>query len=214
MRVAVFAGTIGDTKQGVALLRKFDIDTMEYPFSNTPEEQTKMQYFSKQELNELFEKNTREAKSLGAEKIFVYCNSLSLSVDYKEIGERVGIEIITPLETYKNLDGVHNLAIIAANGFSAYSLDKLVAENNNINSSICMGNMPFVRKVEEGSEDALDVLNIRGFVNYLEGIQAEYKIDSLLIGCTHFSKWTSEIKKVTKLNVIDPTEDMLEKVKN
>lgn len=212
MKVAVFAGTKGDTREGVKILNKFDISTIEYPFSNTPEEQTRMQYFSREELNKMFEKNVQEAKTLGAEKIFVYCNSLSLSVDYQEIGEREKIEIITPLETYKNLKGVKNLAIIAANGFSAYSLDRLVAENNVINSSVCIGNMPFVEKIEAEDRDVLNVLNIQGFLNYIEGITGEYKIDTLLIGCTHFSKLSNEIKSMTKLNVVDPTENMIKEL--
>lgn len=212
MKVAVFAGTKGDTREGVKILNKFGISTIEYPFSNTPEEQTRMQYFSREELNKMFEKNVQQAKTLGAEKIFVYCNSLSLSVDYQEIGKCEKIEIITPLETYKNLKDVKNLAIIAANGFSAYSLDRLVTENNVINSSICIGNMPFVAKIEAEDDDVLSALNIQGFLNYIEGINGEYGIDTLLIGCTHFSKLADEIKSMTKLNVVDPTENMIKEL--
>lgn len=212
MKVAVFAGTIGDTKLGVDIVKKLNLETLEYPFSKTPEEQTHMQYFSRKELNELFKKNVEDAIDLGAEKIFVYCNSLSLSVDYEDISKELGIKIITPLETYKNLGPVKNLAIIAANGFSAYALDKLVSENNTLNSIISFSNMPLVRSIETKSANIIEDLNIIGLLRYIEGICGDYKIETLLIGCTHFSYITEQIKKETYLTVIDPTENMIKEL--
>lgn len=211
-KVAVFAGTLVDTKMGAVIVEKLGIQTLEYPFSKTPEEQTKMQYFSRDELNQIFKRNVEDAKNRGAEKIFVYCNSLSLAVDYEQTAKELEIQIITPLETYKNLQNVTNLAIIAANGFSAYALDKLVGDNNTINSSITFGNMPLVKSIEAEDENLIETLNLKGYLNYLEAIKGDYKIDTLILGCTHFSYITEEIKKMTTLNVIDPTENMIKEL--
>lgn len=212
MKVAVFAGTLGDTKMGVEIVKKLNFETLEYPFSKTPEEQTKMQYHSRDELNKIFKDNVKEAMNQGAKKIFVYCNSLSLSVDYEDISKELDIKIITPLETYKNLGEVKNLAIIAANGFSAYALDKLVGEYNNLNSSITFGNMPLVESIEKNDDMLFEKLNIENYLKYIEGIEGDYKIDTLLIGCTHFSEITDKIKSKTYINVIDPTQNMIKEL--
>lgn len=88
MKVGVFAGTKIDTQMGVDLLEKKNIKTLSFPLSKNPKEQSKLQYYSKEKLEELFYQKVLEGKNKGMEKIFIYCNSLSAAIDYKKIEEK------------------------------------------------------------------------------------------------------------------------------
>lgn len=216
MKIGVFAGTKVDTQMGVELLKSRGFETLSYPMAATPQEQTNLQYFSKTELEKLFEENALDAIKNGAEKIFIYCNSLSAAIDYETIENNIGIPVITPLETYKKLPKeVRNVAIIAANGISAYRIDEIITRHNLDVNTISIGNLSIVESIEEGTspEEILRLLNLDGMIEYFQGINDErYKIDSILLGCTHFPYLKEEIEKITDLNIIDPTEEMIKKL--
>ncbi|NLD17576.1 MAG: aspartate/glutamate racemase family protein [Tissierellia bacterium] len=216
MKVGVFAGTKVDTQMGVELLQSRGFETLSYPMAATPQEQTNLQYFSKTELENLFEENARDAINKGAEKIFIYCNSLSAAIDYEKIEKNIGVPVITPLETYKKLPkDVRNVGIIAANGISAYRIDSIITQHNLDVNTISIGNLSIVESIEEGTapEEIIRLLNLEGMIKYLEGISdPRYKVDSILLGCTHFPYLKTEIEKITNLNIIDPTEEMVGKL--
>ena len=102
-KIAVIAGTNTDTQMGCNLLEKHGYEPIFLPISDDCNTQANLQYFSKDELYDLFYDTCKRAIGLGAVKIFLYCNSLSSSVDYEKVAQFLNIEIITPLETYKNL---------------------------------------------------------------------------------------------------------------
>lgn len=217
MKVGVFAGTKVDTQMGVDLLESRGFETLGYPLAENPVEQTKLQYFSKSELENLVEEKALDAISKGAEKIFIYCNSLSSAIDYWEIEKNIGVEIITPLETYKNLPkDLKNVAILAANGISAFKLDQIITRSSPDINTISYGNLSIVQSIEEKTEpkEIVRLLNLKGLIEYLEGIEDErYKVDSIILGCTHFPYLKEEIEKLTNLKIIDPAEDMINKLK-
>lgn len=216
MKVGVFAGTLVDTKMGADILHKRGIYTIDFPLARNPQEQTKLQYYSKEKLEEVFTKKAIEGKRDGIEKIFLYCNSLSSVIDYKKISAKVGLEIITPLETYNNLDEkVKNLAILAANGVSAFNVDKLIRQSREDINTITYGNLSIVNSIEEGKSprQIIEDLNLDGLLKYFESIKDKrYKIDSIILACTHFSYLTDELNKITKIKIIDPTEDMIRRL--
>lgn len=216
MKIAVIAGTKVDTRMGVEFLESKGFKVLAYPMAETPREQTNLQYFSKKDLEELFEKNVLEVREAGAKRIFLYCNSLSSAIDYEKIQDKLKVPIITPLETYKSLPAeVKNIAILAANGISAYKIDQIITQYNPEVNTISIGNLSIVEAIEEGFEPAkiIKALNLDGLIKYLENIEAPgYKIDSLLLGCTHFPYIKEELGKATKLKIIDPTEDMINKL--
>ncbi|WP_039856398.1 aspartate/glutamate racemase family protein [Peptoniphilus sp. oral taxon 386] len=216
MKVAVFAGTKVDTQMGVELLAEKKIEAMTFPMSESCEEQSKLQYFSKEELENLFIEKAKSAIDKGADKLLINCNSLSCAIDYKKIEELIKLEIITPLETYKSLPkGCNNIAIIGANGLSAYTIDKIIKESDETKNTISVGNMSIVQMIEAGftPKEIVEGLNLDGFLNYLENIKiGKYKVDSIILGCTHFPYIRDELKKRTSLIIIDPAEKMLERI--
>lgn len=213
MKVGVFAGTLVDTQMGVDLLKEKGIEALAFPMAQSPKEQHKLQYYSKDELENLFLQKAEVGKAMGMDKIFIYCNSLSSAIDYKKLEEKIGLNIITPLESYKNLDrSIKNLAIIAANGISAFKIDQIVYESREDIHTISIGNLSIVESIEEKKKPAeiIKTLNLDGLIKYFENIEDErYKIDAILLGCTHFPYLKNELKKISNLKIIDPADDMI-----
>lgn len=215
MKVITLAGTLVDTKMGGDVLREVGIEALEYPLSRTPKEQTKLQYFKQEELEDLVREKIKLGMAEGGEKVFIYCNSLSGAIDYEKIGKELDIEIVTPLETYKNLKGVKNVAIIAANGSSAYNIEKIINEADDSINTLTFGNLELVNLIEEALEpkEIIERLNIDGLLKYLENKTDErYKTDTFLLGCTHFPYIKEELEKITDLRIIDPKDDMIKRL--
>ena len=187
-KIAVIAGTNTDTQMGCDLLNSKGYETIFLPISDDCNAQANLQYFSKDELYSLFYKTCEKAIILGAVKIFLYCNSLSSSVDYE------------------------NIAILSANGVSAYTIDNIIHKYNSDVNTITIGNMSIVESIEmkKSPKDIIDDLNLEGFIKYFENIKDEkYKIDTLILACTHFPYLKNEIKLLTNLNIIDASDDMI-----
>ncbi|UTC61933.1 aspartate/glutamate racemase family protein [Treponema sp. OMZ 788] len=216
MKAAVFAGTTVDTRMGVELLKSHGIEAFAVPMSSNCDEQSNLQYFSQEALEELFIVKSKEAISNGADFIVIYCNSLSAAVDYEKIRRILNIEIFSPLDTYKKLPkDCKNIAILAANGLSAYTIDRIIQSYNQDKNTIPIGNISIVRLIEEGlsPDKIVELLNLKGFLSYLEKIEIEeYKIDSLILGCTHFPYIQMELEKHTSIRIIDPANKMLETI--
>ncbi len=216
MLVGVFAGTKVDTKMGVDLLESKGIKTLSFPLAQNPDEQTKLQYYLKEDLENLFIEKARRAMEEGMDKIFIYCNSLSSAIDYEKISKILGLEVITPLETYKNLDqDIKNLFIIGANGISAYKIDEIVGKSRDDINTISCGNLSIVNSIEEekSPQAIIEELNLKGLINYLENIRDErYKVDTILLGCTHFPYLKEKLEELTSLKIIDPAEDMIKRL--
>ena len=207
MKVAVFAGTKKDTEMGVNILKNIGIEALSFPFSKNPKEQTAMQYYSKEELEDLFIEKVEEAKEMGGEKIFVYCNSLSSAVDCEKLSRLLNIKIVTPLEAYKNLPiGTKKVLILAANALSAYRVDKIIRESSEI-ETISMGMLELVEAIEKGlaPEKIIKDLKLKDLLSYGESI----KVDSLILACTHFPYIREELESFSKLKIIDPKDYMI-----
>ena len=216
-KIAVVAGTNTDTQMGCDLLIENGYEAIFLPISDDCNTQARLQYFSKDELYDLFYDTCKRAIQLGAVKIFLYCNSLSSSVDYEKVAKDLNIEIITPLETYKNLPThCKNIAILCANGVSSYNIDNIILKNNTNINTMSIGNMSIVQMIEKkiSPTQIIEDLNFKGFIDYLENIKInEYKIDTLLLGCTHFPYIKDELQKITKLYILDPSSNMIDNLK-
>lgn len=215
-KIAVIAGTNTDTQMGCDLLIENGYEPIFLPISDDCNTQARLQYFSKNELYDLFYSTCQRAIKLGAIKIFLYCNSLSSSVDYEKVAKSLNIEIITPLEAYKSLPHYcKNIVILSANGVSAYNIDNIIHKYNRDVNTISIGNMSIVESIEEkkSPKQIIKELNLERFIKYLENINhPKYKTDTLILGCTHFPYLKNEIKLLTKLNIIDANDDMIRRL--
>lgn len=210
MKVAVFAGTYVDTKMGSDLLEKNNFETILYPISKNPKEQSKLQFYSVEELTNIVKEKIEDAKENGAEKIFIYCNSLSVAIDLKYLRETTGMEIITPIDVYKNLDKKYkNIAIIAANSKSAFKIDQILCEEE-FRNIVAIGNLTLVEAIEDklNPEEIIKLLALDKLADYFNEIERE-KLDLIILGCTHFPYIMKELEKLTDIKILDPAAEMI-----
>lgn len=209
LKIAVFAGTPRDTQMGIDVLKESGFESLAYPFSKNPEEQTKLQYYSKEELEAIFTEKIKDAKNKSAEKIFVYCNSLSSAVDYKKISAKENIEIITPLEAYKDIKD-KKICILAANALAAYKIDKIIKDANKDADTLSIGMLRLVNFIEEkrDRQEIIEILDMKNFLKFLENIGTE----SLVLACTHFPYIKEELESLTSIKIIDPKDYMIKEI--
>ncbi|NLY09620.1 MAG: racemase [Tissierellia bacterium] len=218
MKIAVIAGTIMDTKMGYDILKAEGLDCLDFPVAKTPKEQTQLQYSGKEKVEEVTRNVIKEAISHGCDGIFLYCNSLSSSIDYKKLERELNVPIVAPLDCYAKYSKEYaNIAVLAGNGNSAREIERILKESNASNNSILIGNLMLAEAIEENmpAEEIISVLALDLMVAYLE--KSDYKgnkMEALILGCTHFPYVKNELKKITKLVVLDPKDDMIELLKD
>lgn len=217
MKIGVVAGTPVDTRMGSNVLREANIDNLEFPLSKNAREQTLLQYSGQEYIENATAMAIKKAIHNNCDGIFLYCNSLSSSIDYKKLENNFKIPIITPLECYTKYSKEYNtLAILSANGNSAKEIERILKDSNKFNNSILIGNMMLVESIEEKllAEDIIDVLALDSMVEYLEKVNYNNnKVEAIILGCTHFPYIKKELKKLTKLDILDPKDDMIEMLK-
>ena len=212
MKVGAFAGTHEDTRMGVELLRERGFETLSYPISKNPKDQSLLQYYSREELTRLVEEKIVDAKKSGGEKIFIYCNSLSASIDLEDLSHGQNIQIITPLDFYKDLDSKYKkLIILAANSKSAHGVDALLCQKN-FRDTISIGILSLVEEIEKKTapEEIIKKLGLRDLFNFFN--KMEERPDGIILACTHFPYMKEEFKKLTDIEILDPAEDMIKRL--
>lgn len=217
MKVAVFAGTPKDSQMGQDILIENNFEARKFFLADSPKEQSRLQYYSKDMLEKKFKNLSRQALSWGAEKFFIYCNSLSAALDFKRLSKELDIQIICPFDVYENLDEKYkNIFILAANALATYKEDEILSKTFHRNI-ISMGNLSIVENIEvdRPAEEIIEKLNLKGLMNYINNIKDEkYKIQAIILGCTHFPYLKDELKKYTSIEIIDPATEMIKLLKN
>ena len=117
MKIAVMAGTPIDSQLGEDLLKKYGYkDIVKIPISKNPVEQTTFQALDDTEREDIIVEIINKIKEQQCSAIFVYCNSLSSVVDFDRLALENKINIITPMQMYRNLGLEYKyLAVMAAN---------------------------------------------------------------------------------------------------
>ena len=102
--VIVMAGTPVDTQMGMDCLAAQGVEGVFCSISKDPVEQTAFQISSEREKAAVVTALFREAQAAhGCEQAFIYCNSLSGSVDFDAIARETGVAVVTPLDVYRAL---------------------------------------------------------------------------------------------------------------
>lgn len=212
MKIGVFAGTCADTKMGEEILKSRGFDTISYPISKNPKDQSLLQYYSREELTNIVEEKIKDAKVKEAEKIFIYCNSLSASIDIEDLSFRQAIQIITPLDFYKDLDRKYKkIIILSANSKSAHEIDKILSEKQ-FRDTISLGFLKLVEEIEKKTppQEIVDKLNLRELFDFFNGM--EDKANGIILACTHFPYMKELFKSLTDIEILDPAEDMIKRI--
>ena len=100
---------------------------------------------------------------------------------------------------------------MTANAIASYKEDESLNRDSERNI-ISMGNLSIVEKIEKDipAKEIIDSLNLSGLFSYINGIKDEkYKIQAIILGCTHFPYLKKELEKLTDIKIIDPGIEMV-----
>lgn len=205
-KIALIAGTIVDTKMGVEILKGEDIETSGYPLSKDCNEQNKLQFLDRKSLRKLTLEKLLDAKNEGYKNILIYCNSLSASLDFKDLAKETGLNIKTPFDAYKEIsEDMKNLLIISANSNSLNVQEKCLKELNKDIEFVTVGVLTYVDYIEKGIDPDLicEKYGLKNLIEFYKNIPLEGK-KTILLGCTHFPYLKASMEKITDIEIIDP----------
>ena len=209
--IAVLAGTPVDTQMGVDFLTGAGLPGIAFPLSADPREQTAFQISSASEKQARALAVLKQAMGQGCEKAFVYCNSLSASVDFPCLARETGMKIVTPLDVYRDLaPRYERLAFIAANAQGLAGIERtLYSANPDLElMGACL--LPVVLSIEAGMDPAELVARHR--LAELASWFRECGMEALLLGCTHFPYFKEALAARTSLPLLDPAEEMVRRI--
>ena len=125
MNIAVIAGTPVDTQMGVDLLRRKGAGALGFPVSRTPEEQTAFQVGSQSAREAALGALLDEIRARGMERVLLYCNSLSATIDAHALAEARGLRIWTPMDVYGEIARRYRrVGVLAANCQGAAGVER------------------------------------------------------------------------------------------
>ena len=153
----------------------------------------------------------KQALDSGARHFFIYCNSLSSTVDFPQLSSDFGVHTVTPMTAYEKLARRYNvLGVLAANNQCTKGIEDHFTAVNPNGTIIGVGNLRLTEAVEAGlspqriaSEFGLSFICDYFRVN---GCQA------IVLGCTHFPYFMDEITSLTDMPVLDPADIMLDEL--
>ena len=211
IKVGVIAGTPVDTKMGVDFLIDKGIDAFGYPVSSSPEEQSKYQILSPVELTEIVRGIIKRIIYEGIDRIMVYCNSLSTAIDMDKLSIEEGIKIVTPITVYEKIASKYkNIGVITANNQSSAGVEKVIQSVTPDCNVMGIGLLPVVIDIEHGicAKEIVQKFALRNIIEFYNHI----KVDTIILGCTHFPYLYNELEKYTSISILNPAELMYEMI--
>lgn len=206
--IAVLAGTPVDTQMGVHVLAEAGAQGVPFPISANPREQTAFQISSPGDKHRTVLAVLQKAQAEGCQKAFVYCNSLSASVDFPVLAWETGMRIVTPLEVYRALaPRYRSLAFIAANAQGLSGIERVLLEANPTLDTLSAAMLPVVLSIEAAlpPEELVERHHLAELANWF----ANCGMKALVLGCTHFPYFKEALAARTSLPLIDPASEML-----
>lgn len=206
--IAVLAGTPVDTQMGADLLTAQGLRAVSFPLAEDPLAQTAFQISSAQEKHCAVRSVLQRASAEGCQRILVYCNSLSSSVDFDALAEETGLHIVTPLQVYRSLPGQYRrLGLIAANAQGLAGIERTLYQTDPAMELLSASLLPVVLDIERGllPEELVSRHHLAELADWFRSNGAE----ALVLGCTHFPYFKEALSARTALPLIDPADEML-----
>ena len=206
--VAVLAGTPVDTQMGADVLNAHGLTALNCPVSRFPLEQAAFQVKSADEKRAVLTSILCDALEKGAERAFIYCNSLSGSADFPALSGELGIPIVTPMDAYRtHAKAYRRLAVVAYNGQALAGIDTAMIRANPQLMLLPAGIPEVTIDIEKG-------LDPDGIIraHHLDRLMAYFEdcgCEALVLGCTHFPYLARALGAYTTLPLLDPAEEML-----
>ena len=214
MKIAVMAGTPIDSQLGEDLLNKHGYnDIVKVHISKNPVEQTTFQALDDTEREDIIVEIINKIKEQQCSAIFVYCNSLSSVVDFDRLAIENEINIITPMQMYRNLGLEYKyLAVMAANSHGLTGVENNLYLSNPELKVFGLSMLELVKAIEEKNSPHKIVADF-DFENLFKYFE-QTEVEAVVLGCTHFPYIKEELEKITKLSIIDVGIFMIESLKS
>ena len=207
--IAVLAGTPVDTQMGADLLISTGLSALAFPISEDPRQQNLFQISSAEEKYAAVLAVLRTAMQQGCRKVFVYCNSLSSSVDFTALAEETGMHIVTPLQVYRSLPArYHRLGIVAANAPGLSGIEQTLYREDPSLELLSVSMLPLVLAIETAPppEELVRQYHLVELADWFLSCGME----AMVLGCTHFPYCKEALAAQTSLPLIDPAEEMIQ----
>lgn len=204
--IGIIAGTKIDTKLGQLYYNKF-CRTIGYPISENPQEQTRLQALDCSTLTKEVQKAITYLARKNADPIIIHCNSLSGAIDLGRIRASNTQRIITPLDIYSQISGRYRIfGLIAANCQSTANIEKVILSNNKDAVIIGFGNLNIVNDIEKRKASS-EIIKKHRLAQLCEIIKSS-GAEVIILGCTHFTVFYEELKRLTNQKIIEPSEEI------
>ena len=118
------------------------------------------------------------------------------------------------MDFYENLDAKYQkLVILAANSKSAHEVDKIISKKI-FRDTTSIGMLEIVEEIEKKTppEEIVKKLGMKELFNFFNSMSK--KPDAIILACTHFPYMKDEFKKLTDIEILDPAEDMIKRLKS
>lgn len=210
--IAVLAGTPVDTRMGVGCLASAGLAGLPFPLAEDPRRQTAFQLSSREEKEAAVLGVLHQAMAQGCRKAFVYCNSLSSSVDFGPLAAAAGLFIVTPLDVYRALAPRHRrLGVIAANAQGLAGIERTLLAANPALELLGASMLAAVESIEAGvsPEELVERHHLPELAEWFR----QCNMEALVLGCTHFPYFKEALAARTGLPLIDPAEEMVQRLK-
>ncbi|BDR74580.1 aspartate/glutamate racemase family protein [Clostridium tetani] len=211
MNIALIAGTPFDTQMGMNFLKTQGYDSRAYPISKTPDEQSKLQILYPDRLREMVIEKIKEIKREKIKNIYIHCNSLSGAVDMDKLKEEYEINIITPLQIYREMaNQFDTIGVLAANNQSTFGIERTIQEVNPKAYVIGIGILPLVNAIEKGLpvKDIVEDFALEKTIEFF----IKNNCEAIILGCTHFPYLYKELQAKSSVKIIDPAMEMIKKL--
>ncbi len=209
MKIGVLAGTPIDTQMGIDYVVSKGYEAIGIACSQNAKEQNEMQILHKEELLNIAIDACNKMIDMGADGIYIYCNSLSGAIDIDKLKSSISVCAVTPLDIYKMCAKKYEqLAVIAANCQSLFSIEQSILSENPDCMIFGIALLPLVVEIEATTppEVIYEKFKIKGLTDSLSSIGCQ----ALILGCTHFPYLEKEISQGVNVPVINPSDKMLE----
>ena len=176
MTIAVVAGTPVDTQMGVDLINRRGAEALGFPVSRTPEEQTAFQVGSRSAREAAVGAILDQIKARGLDRVLVYCNSLSASIDARALGAARGLRAWTPMDVYGEIAGKYRrVGVLAANCQGAAGVERAMVNASPEILVLGAADLALVQGVEAGTppEKLLKDCGLEHLLRFFEDSGAE-----------------------------------------
>lgn len=215
-KILVMAGTPVDTEAGYKLLKNNfsdEIEIIERAISRDPNQQTYFQTMDMDKREKIIKEILSDYKTSGVDIFFIYCNSLSASVDFDSLAQILQINIITPFTLYRELASNYNkIGVLAANTQGAAGVERVMSQTNEDISITSISNLEWVYAVER-HENPKVIVDSYGLPASIELFKAN-NVEKIVFACTHFPYFFNEYQKKTDIFCLNVDGLMVEKVVN